>query len=229
MPSKPFVRWRQQYREQSLTVVLVVEGIFILLVVPLGMLFPVPSVLLSSVIVLILACVIMILSANRAATLFVVAAIVLGRFAGLASERLHSLQATWLDDGTCLMTVVALSWSVAKGVFGPGRVTAHHIRGAIVLYLNFAVGFSAVYEIALTLLPHAFFGVSPGASHLELRANLLYFSFSTLTTAGFGDITPIQPFVRSLVNLESVIGALYPAIMIARIVTLAVRDEMREG
>jgi hypothetical protein len=49
---------------------------------------------------------------------------------------------------------------------------------------------------------------------------LLYFSFSTLTTAGFGDITPLNPLARNLANLESVIGQLFPATLLARLVSL---------
>jgi hypothetical protein len=53
-----------------------------------------------------------------------------------------------------------------------------------------------------------------------LGAALLYFSFTTLTTAGFGDITPLHPLARNLANLESVIGQLYPATLLARLVSL---------
>ena len=49
---------------------------------------------------------------------------------------------------------------------------------------------------------------------------MLYFSLSTLTTTGFGDIVPVHPFVRSMANLEAVIGQLYPATLLARLVTL---------
>jgi hypothetical protein len=58
-----------------------------------------------------------------------------------------------------------------------------------------------------------------GAEHGS-GAALLYFSFSTLTTAGFGDITPVHPLARNLANLESVIGQLYPATLLARLVSL---------
>lgn len=53
---------------------------------------------------------------------------------------------------------------------------------------------------------------------------LLYFSFVTLTSTGYGDIVPLNPIVRSLANLESVIGQLFPATLLARIVTLHLRD-----
>jgi Ion channel len=204
-----------------------VEAVYIFLVVPLGMLFPVLSVLLSSLVVLVMAGAIIILGANRAVMLLVVAPIVLSQVAGLTSN-LHPIQVAWLEAGSKLMAIVALTWLVAINVFGPGRVTSHRIRGAIVLYLNVAVGFGAVYELAASLLPNAFAGQLSGTSPPELRAGLLYFSFTTLTTAGYRDITPIQPFVRSLANLESVMGELYPATLLARIVTLAMQGERRE-
>jgi voltage-gated potassium channel Kch len=51
-------------------------------------------------------------------------------------------------------------------------------------------------------------------------ATMLYFSLTTLTTTGYGDIVPVDPFARSLANLEAVIGPFYLAITVARLVTL---------
>jgi hypothetical protein len=57
---------------------------------------------------------------------------------------------------------------------------------------------------------------------LEAASNMLYFSFTTLTSTGFGEILPIDPFARSMANLESVVGQLYLAILLARLVTMHV-------
>jgi voltage-gated potassium channel Kch len=54
--------------------------------------------------------------------------------------------------------------------------------------------------------------------------NLIYFSFVTLTTTGYGDIVPIHPYARSLANIEAVIGQLYPATLLARLVTLELKS-----
>jgi voltage-gated potassium channel Kch len=51
-------------------------------------------------------------------------------------------------------------------------------------------------------------------------ATMLYFSYTTLTTTGYGDIVPVSPLARSLANLESIVGQLYLATAIARLVTL---------
>ena len=56
---------------------------------------------------------------------------------------------------------------------------------------------------------------------------MLYFSLTTLATTGYGDIMPVEPFARSLANLESVLGLFYLAITVARLVTLEVEDRRR--
>jgi voltage-gated potassium channel Kch len=54
--------------------------------------------------------------------------------------------------------------------------------------------------------------------------NPIYFSFVTLTTTGYGDIVPLHPYARSLANIEAVIGQLYPATLLARLVTLELKS-----
>jgi hypothetical protein len=56
---------------------------------------------------------------------------------------------------------------------------------------------------------------------------LIYFSFATLTTVGYGDIVPVDPFARSLANMESIIGQLYPATLLARLVTLELESRRK--
>lgn len=58
-------------------------------------------------------------------------------------------------------------------------------------------------------------------------AIMLYFSLSTLTTTGYGDIVPIDPFARSLANLESVIGPIFLAMTVARLVSMELADRRR--
>jgi hypothetical protein len=54
---------------------------------------------------------------------------------------------------------------------------------------------------------------------------LLYFSFSTLTTAGYGDIVPIHPLARALANLEAITGQLYIVLLIGRLLSLHLAQE----
>ena len=113
---------------------------------------------------------------------------------------------------------VALAAVVAQSVFASGKVSVHRIMGAVILYLSIGLIFANVYR-ACALLLHPSFSAMPSRSGGAL-SQLLYFSLSTLTTTGFGDIAPVHPFVRSLANLEAVIGQLFPATLLARLVTL---------
>ena len=58
----------------------------------------------------------------------------------------------------------------------------------------------------------------------SLATNLIYFSFVTLTTVGYGDILPVHPVARSLCNLEAISGQLYPATLLARLVSLEIES-----
>ncbi len=64
-----------------------------------------------------------------------------------------------------------------------------------------------------------------------LASSVIYFSFVTLTSVGYGDIVPVHPVARALANLEGIIGQLFPATLLARMVTLELEDrrERRAG
>jgi voltage-gated potassium channel Kch len=61
-----------------------------------------------------------------------------------------------------------------------------------------------------------------------MAQDFIYFSTITLTTLGYGDITPLNPFARTAVMFEAFTGQLYPAILIARLVSLSV-DSRGQG
>ena len=123
----------------------------------------------------------------------------------------------------------ALGWVVAVAVFAPGKITHFRIQGAVVLYLNFAMIFIALYRLLAEISPGAFQGLATEPNDPGFVAALTYFSLSALTTAGFGDIVPLHPFARCLANLEAIIGQLYPATLLARIVTLELAHRRVRG
>jgi Ion channel len=133
-------------------------------------------------------------------------------------------QTPGLVIGDALFTLLSLSALliiVYQQVSREGPVSAHRIRGSIALYLLIAMFFAFLYSLAEAFAPGAFnipaAWAGSGASRGEA---FYYFSMVTLTTVGFGDITPVHHAVRSLVMIEALVGQLYPAIMIARLVTL---------
>jgi hypothetical protein len=114
----------------------------------------------------------------------------------------------------------ALIWVVGHAVYAPGRITSRRLQGAVVVYLSFAAIFASAFTLIWVLKPGAFAHLdiaTPGDSE---AAAMLYFSLTTLTTTGYGDIIAVDPLARSLANLESVIGVFYLAITVARLVTL---------
>ncbi|MBV8397636.1 MAG: two pore domain potassium channel family protein [Acetobacteraceae bacterium] len=112
-------------------------------------------------------------------------------------------------------------------MFAPGRISFYRIQGAFVLYLNLAVWFSVLFRLIAELQPGAFVGFPSDTQGAEFESVLLYFSFTTITSTGFGDIIPVNPFARSLTNLEAVTGQLYAATVLARIVTLELEHRRR--
>jgi len=106
-------------------------------------------------------------------------------------------------------------------IYQDGPVTAHRIRGAIAAYVLLAVLFANAYALLSYLIPGAF-NMPDTQFRAERMQAFYYFSVVTLTTVGFGDITAVDPMARSLVMLEALIGQLYPAILIARLVTLEI-------
>lgn len=121
--------------------------------------------------------------------------------------------------GAWLLFAVTLGWIVAHAVFAAGRVTYHRIAGAVLLYLLIAANFAALFLIVGLLIPDAFSGLALADSP-ALPSNLIYFSIVTLTSTGYGDIAPVHPIARSLCNIETILGQLYPATLLARLVTL---------
>ena len=117
---------------------------------------------------------------------------------------------------------------VARHVFGRGRVTAHRIRGAVLLYLNVAALFAIAYGALAMHVPEAFSGAI-GAGAGSGTASFSYFSLATITTTGYGDLVPLNPIARSLANLEAVFGQLFPATLLARLVARHLAHESEGG
>ena len=126
-----------------------------------------------------------------------------------------------LDSFLMLACVAGFLVIVLWQVFREGPVTVHRIQGAVAAYLLLSVFFAIAYSLVEFLSPDAFqmSGVRP-QSREQFGRMFYYFSVITLTTTGYGDITAVNPFARTLVMMETLIGQLYPAILIARLVSL---------
>jgi len=219
--------WQDRVRDPSLTVLLVLELALVFLAAPLAaegptIARPVAETLLLAVLVIVVT-----LSHRRGA----MAAILLGLAAILTSlffgKEWPPGAASVLHRGGNVITFSALTWVVAHAVYAPGRITSRRLQGAAVVYLNLATIFAGAFSLIWELRPAAFASLPAPTGGPDELATMLYFSLTTLTTTGYGDIVPVDPFARSLANLESVVGQFYLAITVARLVTLELEDRRR--
>ncbi len=150
------------------------------------------------------------------AMLIALAMIVTGAILRLRSPSILDLN---LFAGSWFIVGTTMAWAVARATFAPGRITYHRVIGAVLLYFTVAVIFAALYTFIGSLEPNAFAGMKV-EDNPALASRLIYFSFATMTTTGYGDVAPLHPIARSMCNLEAVFGQLYPATLLARLVTL---------
>lgn len=167
------------------------------------------------------------------------------RLIGLAFglPTLTGIWATHLFLGSAQRSAELATYAIAATFFGivavmlmrhlaTHSVTADNVAGAACGYLLLAVGIGLVYVIVESVRPHSFQASGDLAHDLadpvRRRALLSYFSFVTLTTAGYGDIVPATPLTRILAALEAVLGQFYLAVMVAGLVGIRVSRRSEE-
>lgn len=129
----------------------------------------------------------------------------------------RSFRAELWNDWAAIIAIAVIAFVLLAQIFRPGRVTHVRIQGAIAVYLLFGIAYAHGYHIVGVLHPGAF-AAPPG--ELNQPSDWIYFSFVTLTTVGYGDITPVIPVARSLAIGEALVGQLYLAVMISRLVAM---------
>ena len=122
--------------------------------------------------------------------------------------------------------ILAALFTLNRKIFLEKKVNADTIQGGISVFFLIGIFWGMLYSIVYVFDANAF---SPSGETLTLFSSMFYFSFTTLTTLGYGDITPTIALTRTLANLEAVTGMMYPAIFIARLVGLYTSQQMSEG
>jgi len=145
----------------------------------------------------------------------------------------HFFENPWLSVLRSLLTMLAsslLGILLLVRVMRDGRININRIMGAIGTYLLMGIVFSQAYRILAAAIDGAFALGGTPASFDAIAPKLSYFSFITLTSTGYGDITPLHPYARSLTILEALAGNLFLAVLVARLVGLEIdwRHEQRE-
>jgi Ion channel len=108
-------------------------------------------------------------------------------------------------------------------MFRQGPVSWSRIQGGICAYLLIGTAWASAFDLVEQVRPGAFHFVSDPVNADQLASKLIYFSFATLTTVGFGDVLPVHPYARSLAIAEAIVGQLFPAILIGALVAMAMQ------
>jgi hypothetical protein len=134
---------------------------------------------------------------------------------------------TWL---VLLYTLCATSYMifiivlVVNQIFAGGLITVNKILGGVATYIIIGHLWATFYITIYIINPAAFQHGGELITHDEAVKHLSYFSFVTLTTIGYGDIIALDAISRTLAILEGLIGQLFPAIFIAKLVSLQIED-----
>ena len=144
-----------------------------------------------------------------------------------------SFVATWLllvfpqhwtvlvSHSSIIILVSFFSVTILGYVFDRGRVTADKIFAAICVYFLLGYAWTFVYAVIDEIQPGSFANLIVHEKEFPGRVmQLRYFSFMTLTTVGYGDMVPRSPIARTMAALEAVMGQIYLAVLVARLVGL---------
>ena len=156
---------------------------------------------------------------RKAAQVLVLAAVLL--FAMRALGFAGGVGGLVVDFVLTIFLLATLGLMVVWQIFREGPITRQRVQGSIVIYLLLGLIWAEAYTLAAHLNPGSFAGTLPEGQD-ALSAHLTYFSFVTLTTVGYGDILPASSVTRALANFEGLLGTLFPAILIARLVSMEI-------
>jgi len=138
-----------------------------------------------------------------------------------------------LLSNICFLGLLALfSVSILGDVLRAGRIDADKIYGAICVYLLVGFAWAFAYAILDQLQPASFSVPEESGGVGEYVARVMrmrYFSFVTLTTVGFGDIIPRSLAARTFATLEAIMGQIYLAVLVARLVGLHIVHGSKPG
>ncbi len=114
-----------------------------------------------------------------------------------------------------------ITWNELRAVLKQKEVTGETISLSISIYLLLGMTWTVLYVVLYYANPHAFaFGTAPELSASKIFPVMLYFSLTTISTVGFGDITPVSLQARYAAVAEAITGQFYLAILVARLVGL---------
>jgi len=153
----------------------------------------------------------------------------LGSFEIFSSMDTRAFQAIVL--GLRILYFGIIFFSIMSYVMDNSPVTGDKICGAVSAYMILGIAWTSVYALFFLLDPSSFNGVPQDAVTPGGTVNsgwALYFSFTSLTTLGYGDITPATTASRAYAVMEAAIGQIFLAVIVARLIALHITHERPE-
>jgi hypothetical protein len=127
-----------------------------------------------------------------------------------------------LRAGLAITAFLFIAVAFLTRILSYSKVTGASVSGSLCVYFIFGIVWAIAYATIERLTPGSFKGLDQGGDLLE---QLIYFSYVTLTTLGYGDITPVQPVAETLAMVEAVLGQLFLVGLVAFLVGKAVAGE----
>jgi hypothetical protein len=219
---------QERLGDSLLTLLTLVIALWLFVISPMHGSALIGTEILGFLVAMVVTAALHVLSKSPIASVLMLLAVGLSVAAAALRMQQASMLDVYLNAGTWLLISLVLIWVVGKAVFAPGRITYHRIMGAILLYFAIGLLFVSLFTFVGLAIPEAFTGLQIKDSP-TLMSTMIYYSFGTLTGAGTGDIQPLHPFARSLTVVEAMLGQLYPATLLARLVTLELEGEVKSG
>ena len=124
-----------------------------------------------------------------------------------------------INNGLWVALTCYVGLMIFRNINRVKRIGSGQVYAVISVYLLIGVAFGLIYQTILIFDPGAlYFNPSNFRSADLNEGNVFYYSFITLSTVGYGDVSPAAPIVRSLSVIEAIVGIMYVATMIARFV-----------
>lgn len=143
-------------------------------------------------------------------------------FARLPQSLTASPSLVMLSQALWALACLLATFIAVAVAFRRGRVDSERIFAVLGAYLLTGLVFGIAYGLMNDVDPGAFRLPTTETARFE---HAVYMSFVVLTSLGFGDVVPISPIARGLTILEAVIGQMYMAVLVARLVSLYSAEE----
>ncbi len=129
-----------------------------------------------------------------------------------------------------ILYLFTLVYSFSRFLFAVSHITWNIICAALCLYIIVGLLWGALYTLIELLVPGSFVGaLMSNASNPEEKAHYLnYFSFITLTTLGYGDITPQTWGAAALCRAEAILGHFFTVVLVARLVGIHIVQDLNK-